>query len=205
MCHGINVCSYRQYINISDIKLHRCVRLVKFDEDRSIVFIPPDGDFELMSYNIGNVNLPFVILPNITERGRNRVEYEIKLESKYPSSMYASEVIVNIPCPDNTNKTTSKVNVGKCKYDPIKSSLVWKIKKLFGGISGTLKAEAILTHLIKDKQWGRPPISMQFEVRMFAASGMKIRYLKVIEPQLNYKTTKWVRYITSAGHYQIRI
>ena len=169
------------------------------------MFIPPDGDFELMSYNVSNVNLPFVILPNVIEKGRNRVEYEIKIESKYSSSMYASDIMIIIPCPDNTSKTNVKVNIGKCKYDPVKSALVWKIKKLFGNISGLLKGEAILTHLIKDKQWGKPPINMEFEVRMFAASGMKIRYLKVIEPQMNYKTTKWVRYITKAGNYQIRI
>jgi AP-2 complex subunit mu-1 len=30
-------------INISDLKFHQCVRLGKFDKDRSITFIPPDG------------------------------------------------------------------------------------------------------------------------------------------------------------------
>jgi Adaptor complexes medium subunit family len=28
----------------------RCVRLGKFDADRTITFIPPDGEFELMRY-----------------------------------------------------------------------------------------------------------------------------------------------------------
>ena len=33
---------------IDDCTFHRCVRLAKFDADRTITFIPPDGEFELM-------------------------------------------------------------------------------------------------------------------------------------------------------------
>ena len=35
-----------------DCTFHRCVRLGKFDADRTITFIPPDGEFELMSYRL---------------------------------------------------------------------------------------------------------------------------------------------------------
>lgn len=34
------------------MKFHQCVRLSRFDNDRTISFIPPDGDFELMSYRL---------------------------------------------------------------------------------------------------------------------------------------------------------
>lgn len=37
---------------LEDVKFHQCVRLARFDADRSITFIPPDGEFELMSYRI---------------------------------------------------------------------------------------------------------------------------------------------------------
>jgi AP-2 complex subunit mu-1 len=35
-------------VEIDDCTFHRCVRLGKFDADRTITFIPPDGEFELM-------------------------------------------------------------------------------------------------------------------------------------------------------------
>ena len=55
-------------IQIDDIKFHQCVRLGKFDKDRSITFIPPDGQFEIMTYRISeNINLPFKIVPVIQE------------------------------------------------------------------------------------------------------------------------------------------
>ena len=51
-------------IQIDDIKFHQCVRLGRFDRDRSITFIPPDGVFDVMTYRISeNINLPFKIVP----------------------------------------------------------------------------------------------------------------------------------------------
>lgn len=55
-------------VEIDDCTFHRCVRLGKFDADRTITFIPPDGEFELMRYRVtDNINLPFRIIPAVTE------------------------------------------------------------------------------------------------------------------------------------------
>lgn len=40
--------SGKQSIAIDDCTFHQCVRLSKFDLERSISFIPPDGEYELM-------------------------------------------------------------------------------------------------------------------------------------------------------------
>lgn len=37
---------------MEDIKFHQCVRLSRFENDRTISFIPPDGEFTLMSYRL---------------------------------------------------------------------------------------------------------------------------------------------------------
>ena len=39
-------------VELEDTKFHQCVRLSRFDNDRTISFIPPDGEFELMSYRL---------------------------------------------------------------------------------------------------------------------------------------------------------
>ncbi len=39
-------------IEMEDVKFHQCVRLSRFELDRTISFIPPDGEFELMSYRL---------------------------------------------------------------------------------------------------------------------------------------------------------
>jgi len=39
-------------VELEDVKFHQCVRLSRFENDRTISFIPPDGEFELMSYRL---------------------------------------------------------------------------------------------------------------------------------------------------------
>ena len=67
----------RECVQIDDIKFHQCVRLGRFDRNRAITFIPPDGLFEVMTYRVSqNVNLPFKITPVIQEyQEDNRIEY----------------------------------------------------------------------------------------------------------------------------------
>ncbi len=35
-------------VDLEDMKFHQCVRLTRFENDRTISFIPPDGAFDLM-------------------------------------------------------------------------------------------------------------------------------------------------------------
>ena len=35
-------------VDLEDMKFHQCVRLARFENDRTISFIPPDGAFDLM-------------------------------------------------------------------------------------------------------------------------------------------------------------
>ena len=56
----------------------------------------------------------------------------------------------------------------------------------------------------EDKAWVKPPISIEFQVPMFTASGLRVRFLRVYEKS-GYKPTKWIRYITKGGDYQHRL
>jgi len=194
-------------IVIDDVTFHRCVNLSSFDRERTINFVPPDGKFELMKYRITeNILLPFRVIPVINERGRSRVNYEIKIKGKFSSKLFATGVVIKIPVPKNCAKW-DHIQCGSRKkptYNPGESMLIWKIKKFPGDASYQLKAECILVASVNDKQWSRPPIQMQFQVPMFTSSGLHVRFMKVVEKS-GYHTTKWVRYMTRAGTFQIRI
>jgi len=192
-------------IAIDDVTFHRCVKLGMFEQERVIEFIPPDGEFDLMKYRITQaIKLPFDVKPQVVEKGRNRVEYEIVVKAQFSAKISASNVILKIPCPSNTAKANIRTVTGKAKYEPGESAIVWRIKRFTGGQTFKLCGDVNLTHLIKDKTWARPPIEMDFQVPQFAASGLEVKFLKVVEKS-NYPTIKWVRYITNAGSYQIRI
>lgn len=46
-------------VDLEDMKFHQCVRLARFENDRTISFIPPDGHFDLMNYRLSQVWFPF--------------------------------------------------------------------------------------------------------------------------------------------------
>ena len=53
---NVSCCDYAggksKSVELEDVKFHQCVRLSRFENDRTISFIPPDGEFELMSYRL---------------------------------------------------------------------------------------------------------------------------------------------------------
>jgi len=195
-------------IELDDCNFHQCVKLGKFDTDRTISFIPPDGEFELMRYrSTENITLPFKVFPNVIEHSRTRLEGKIRIKSLYSRSAFANNVALKFPVPKNTALVEIKTQIGKAKYRPEENAVVWRIKKFPGGeYEASMDLEVQLSaHVSASGKWSRPPISMEFQVPMFSASGLKVRFLKVLEPKQQYQTVKWVRYLTQAGSYLIRI
>ena len=68
-------------VELEDVKFHQCVRLSRFENDRTISFIPPDGEFELMSYRLNTQVKPLIWIESHIERhSHSRVEYLIKVQ-----------------------------------------------------------------------------------------------------------------------------
>ena len=49
-------------LELDDIKFHQCVKLGRFSQDRTIAFVPPDGEFTLMRFAF-RYSLSFFISP----------------------------------------------------------------------------------------------------------------------------------------------
>jgi AP-2 complex subunit mu-1 len=196
-------------IAIDDCTFHQCVRLGKFDAERTISFIPPDGEFELMKYRTTeNIEPPFSLTPIVKEISRTRLDVKVAIKSNFArEQQFGVNVKINIPLPKNTAVCKIFVQAGKAKYTPEVGAIVWRIKKFPGNTKFILGAEVELSSTVslQKKAWSRPPISMQFQVPMFTASGLRVRFLKVLEQKQQYEAIKWVRYLTQAGNYQYRI
>ncbi|KAL1860160.1 clathrin associated protein complex medium subunit [Paecilomyces lecythidis] len=191
-------------VTLEDCQFHQCVKLGRFDADRTISFVPPDGEFELMRYRATeNVNLPFKVHPIVREVGTTKVEYSVAIKANYGAKLFATNVVVRIPTPLNTAKITERTSQGRAKYEPEHNNIVWKIPRFSGQSEYVLTAEATLTSMTHQKAWSRPPLSLSFSLLMFTSSGLLVRYLKVFEKS-NYSSVKWVRYMTRAGSYEIR-
>ena len=134
LCTSLSLSLPLFQVEIDDCTFHRCVRLGKFDADRTITFIPPDGEFELMKFRVtDNVNLPFRVLPVVEEHGAQRVSYNIKVIANFSPKLFATNVVFTIPVPPNTARCKFQPQFGKAKYEPELRCIKWRIKRFPGG------------------------------------------------------------------------
>lgn len=191
-------------VELEDVKFHQCVRLARFDNDRTISFIPPDGEFELMSYRLNTQVKPLIwIESEIETHSHSRVEIMVKAKSQFKRRSTANNVEIVVPVPNDADSPKFKTTIGACRYVPEKSSVVWSIKSFPGGKEYLMRASFGLPSIESESIDGKPPIEVKYEIPYFTTSGIQVRYLKIIEKS-GYQALPWVRYITQSGDYQIR-
>lgn len=191
-------------VELEDVKFHQCVRLSRFENDRTISFIPPDGEFELMSYRLNTHVKPLIWVESVIERhAHSRVEYMIKAKSQFKRRSTANNVEIVVPVPVDADSPRFKMTCGSCRYSPEQSAVVWTIKSFPGGKDYLMRAHFGLPSVAAEDSEGRPPIQVRFEIPYFTVSGVQVRYLKIIEKS-GYQALPWVRYITQNGDYQLR-
>lgn len=192
-------------VELEDVKFHQCVRLSRFENDRTISFIPPDGDFELMSYRLNTQVKPlFWIEPVVEKFSHSRVEYMVKAKSQFKKRSTANNVEIWIPVPSDADGAKFKTSTGYCKYVPEKNCMVWYVKTFPGSKEYLMRAHFNLPSIESEDREVKPPINVKFEIPYFTTSGIQVRYLKIIEKS-GYQALPWVRYITQNGDYQIRV
>ncbi|CAG8483955.1 611_t:CDS:2 [Funneliformis caledonium] len=193
-------------IEMEDVKFHQCVRLSRFENDRTISFIPPDGEFELMSYRLNTQVKPLIWVEALVESYTgSRIEYMIKAKAQFKRRSTANNVEIHVPVPDDADSPKFRSSIGSVHYAPEKSCLVWKIKQFQGGKEFLMRAHFGLPSVKNvDDPDKKPPIGVKFEIPYFTTSGIQVRYLKIVEKS-GYQALPWVRYITQNGDYQLRL
>ncbi|KAJ7050508.1 clathrin adaptor mu subunit [Mycena amicta] len=193
-------------IEMEDVKFHQCVRLSRFENDRTISFIPPDGEFELMSYRLSTPVKPLIWVEAAVESHRgSRVEYMVKVIAQFKRRSTANNVEIYVPVPDDADSPKFRASTGSVQYAPDKNAFVWKIKQLAGGKEFLMRAHFGLPSVKSDSEVEkRAPITVKYEIPYFTVSGIQVRYLKIVEKS-GYQALPWVRYITQNGDdYSLR-
>jgi len=199
---------------MDDCNFHECVNLSEFEFDRVLQFNPPDGEFVVMNYRITKeIVPPFRIQPFMEDAGPGRVDLIIKVKCELPDSNYAGNVIVKCPMPKAILGCSCDLGAGvtgqQTDYSQATKTLTWTIKRFEGGQEQFLRAHMSLpSHAMQAPEKTRKemgPITMNFEVPMFNASGLNIRFLKITERSKSYNPHRWVRYVTRSSSYVCRL
>ena len=193
-------------VEMEDVKFHQCVRLSRFENDRTISFIPPDGEFELMSYRLNTQVKPLIWVECIVENhSGSRIEYMLKAKAQFKRRSTANNVEIIIPVPEDADTPRFRTNIGSVHYAPEQSAIVWKIKQFGGGKEFLMRAELGLPSVrgddekgggmmggfggsmggVGERGKGKRPINVKFEIPYFTTSGIQVRYLKIIEPKVS--------------------
>jgi AP-1 complex subunit mu len=158
-------------VEMEDVKFHQCVRLSRFENDRTISFIPPDGEFELMSYRLNTQVKPLIWVECMVEsHSGSRIEYMLKVttsrallsmcltvsqaKAQFKRRSTANNVSIIIPVPDDADSPRFRTNIGTVHYVPEDSTIVWKIKQFGGGKEFLMRAELGLPSVRGDDDKG---------------------------------------------------
>jgi len=194
-------------IEMEDVNFHQCVSLNSYEKDGSISFIPPDGQFQLLSYRLSrNITKPVIWVEAIIDQHKHsRIEYLVKARSQFKSACTANNVAILIPVPQDVDSPKFRSHRGTVEYVPSKNAILWTIPKFEGGREFLLRAHFGLPSTSSEEtEDHKRPIMVKFEIPYFTLSGIQVRYLRIVE-RGGYKALPWVKYLTRSGDYQFRV
>jgi len=198
---------------LQDVSFHPCVRLSRYERDKNLSFVPPDGEFTLASYWIPDttLNLPFhfdVSVKYHAEHGKIQITANPKLAvTMQHKQMLIDKFCVNVRLPSSIASASLACQGGTVRFDEATKVVIWHIGKLSGQEN---KAEGTLLYATDPKD-GSPIIpseekstaQLAFVIKGWAISGIRLDACEV--SGTNYTPYKASRYTTTSGKMDFRI
>ncbi|KAI9311783.1 Mu homology domain-containing protein [Dichotomocladium elegans] len=177
-------------------------RYRKWESDKVLSFVPPDGIFKLMSYRVALNHfqaMPLQVKPQIL-LSQNGGKFDITVHPRTSGGKPIENVVLTLPMPKSTNNVNATCNSGQYMYDPVTKSIRWDIGKIQPRdrapmLSGTFRSGDL------DPDAGMT-IAVEFQISMYPVSGLKVDSLRLFNE--GYKPYKGVRSLTKAGKFFIR-
>lgn len=188
-----------------DVSFHPCVRFKRWESERILSFVPPDGNFRLISYHMSSQNLvaiPIYVRHSLIFKSGEQGRLDITVGPKQTLGRTVEAVKLEIVMPKTVLNSSIIANQGKTNFDPVSKILHWDVGKIditkLPNIRGTVSAvSGANTSEIN------PSINVHFIINQLAVSGLKVNRLDMYGEK--YKPFKGVKYITKAGRFQIRM
>lgn len=199
---------------IDDCSFHPCVRYNRFDRDKVVSFVPPDGVFELMRYRVnteGQVSAPCYCQPQLSfEYANNQGSIMLVVGQRMQSSLIfpgqkkqafqVEEVSVVIPFSRNVRTANLSATVGSVLFDEATKVAKWTVGKLSLDKTPQLNGTIFLQPNSASEE--APPIQLHWKVPMSSVSGLAVASLVLSNEK--YKPYKGVRTIAKSGKFQVR-
>ncbi|KAA8536718.1 hypothetical protein F0562_029196 [Nyssa sinensis] len=185
---------------LNDVRFHPCVRFRPWESNQILSFVPPDGQFKLMSYRVKKLkSTPIYVKPQLTsDSGTCRISVlvgirndpgktidSITVQFQLPPCIFLADLTSNHGTVNILTNKTCSWTIGRIPKDKTPS------------MSGTLVLEAGLERLHVF-----PTFQVGFRIMGVALSGLRIDKLDL--KNLPNRPYKGFRALTRAGEYEVR-
>ncbi|KAH9689761.1 AP-3 complex subunit mu [Citrus sinensis] len=185
---------------LHDVRFHPCVRFRPWESHQILSFVPPDGQFKLMSYRVKKLkSTPIYVKPQLTsDAGTCRISVMVGIRNDPGKTI--DSIILQFqlpPCILSADLTSNHgtVNVLSNKI------CTWSIGRIpkdkAPSLSGTMVLETGLETLRVF-----PTFQVEFRIMGVALSGLQIDKLDL--QNVPNRLYKGFRAVTRAGEYEVR-
>ena len=190
---------------LDEVSFHPCIRLKRWENEKVLSFMPPDGQFRLASYHLTTSNmmqLPVYVQPQISFITGGSGRFNLTIGQKASVGKVIENVVATIQMPSQIHNCNLTQSLGSISFDPVKKILKWDIGKIAPQKElPTLRGNITLVSGAEPPE-DMPVITLEFRIGQFSISGIKVNRLDVYGER--YKPFKGVKYVTKAGKYQVR-
>ncbi|KAI0237558.1 AP-4 complex subunit mu-1 [Lamellibrachia satsuma] len=202
---------YGKMTNLDECSFHECVDQEEFESARMLRIQPPEGEFSVLTYSQrGRVTqgLPFRLISYVKSEVSSRdMELGLKLQCDIPGNCQAVKVVVNIPVPQSTTSISQQLSGPGQMAELVTSvkKIEWRIDKILGSSDVSAHFKLISANESPASRMQLGPVALTFEVSGCVCSSLQIRFLRVCDRDSTYIPQRWIRYITTADSYIVKL
>ncbi|MED6193120.1 AP-3 complex subunit mu [Stylosanthes scabra] len=185
---------------LDQVRFHPCVRFRQWESLQVLSFVPPDGQFKLMSYRVRKLkSTPIYVKPQLTSNG-GTCRLNVMVGSRNDHGKIVDLVTVQFQLPSCILSADLTSNHGTVNILADKTC-IWNIGRIpkdkAPSMSGTLVLETGLKRLHVF-----PTFRVGFKMMGVALSGLKIDKLDL--KTVPYRFYKGFRAVSRAGEFEVR-
>ncbi|XP_002127119.2 AP-3 complex subunit mu-1-like [Ciona intestinalis] len=188
---------------LDDVSFHPCIRFKRWEAEKVLSFVPPDGNFTLCSYHIGSqgmVSIPIYVKHNVHYAGTGG-KFEVSVGSRHTMGKIIEDLKISAIMPKQVTNVNLMPTQGEYSYNPVEKEVVWDVGKMAPGKPPSIKGVLSLQAGVPAPE-EKPTLTVHFRIQQLAISGLRVNRLDMYSEK--YKPFKGVKYITKAGKFQVR-
>lgn len=185
---------------LNDVRFHPCVRFRPWESDQILSFVPPDGQFKLMSYRVKKLkSTPIYVKPQITsDAGNCRINVLVGIRNDPGKAVDSITVQFQLPvCVASADLTSNHGTVDILAN----KTCNWSIGRIPKDKSPSLSGNLVLDSGL-DRLHVFPVFRVGFKIMGVALSGLQIDKLDI--KNMPSRPYKGFRALTQAGKYEVR-